>query len=158
VCCDQWGVNYDSKLYGETFFVWSDDDMLWKPGAEQKLGAFWGAPASERDNVAIVSGLLEPVWHWNTPRSTVEAGGVRVLVRDSCPGAAWSFNNPRMVWPLDNGHATFGYDYKACGRLRESGLKVAQIDLADHLGWEASTHGNDALKDSKPLDRQHWGV
>jgi hypothetical protein len=32
------------------------------------------------------------------------------------------------------------------------------MDLADHIGWEASTHGNEAIKDSKPLDRDKWGV
>jgi hypothetical protein len=158
VCCDAWGVNYCSELHGETFFVWSDDDMLWKPGAEEKLAAFWGAPREERDDVVLLSGFLEPVWHWNTPRRVVEAGGVRVLVRDSCPGAAWGFENPRMVWPMGEDVAQFGYDYKTCCRLRKAGCSVAQLDLADHLGWECSSHGNEAIADSKPLDREKWGV
>jgi hypothetical protein len=158
VCCDQWGVNYDSKLAGEHFFVWSDDDMLWKDGAQDKLSRFWGATPQEREQIAILGGFLEPVWHWNTPRRTVEAGGVRVLVRDSCPGAAWSFNNLRVVTPLTLSEATFGYDHKTCLRLAKENIPVAQMDLADHLGWDASTHGNEAIRDSKPLDREKWGV
>ena len=155
-CAGLWGVNYYSEV--PSFFVWSDDDMLWKHGAEDKLRAFWSAPDEDRGGVVLVSGLLEPVWHWNTPRRTVEAGGVRVLVRDSAPGAAWSFKNPRVVWPLAAEHATFGYDYKLSRVIAGLGLAVGQLDLADHLGWEASTHGNRAIEEAKPLDRDKWGI
>jgi len=158
VCSEQWGVNHDTQLYGKSFFVWSDDDMIWRPGAEKALHRFWSAPEAERDGVMILSGLLEPEWHWNTPRRVVEAGGVRVLVRDSCPGAAWSFGNPRAVWPMDSELAQFGYDHKTCLQMLERGCSVAQIDLAEHIGWDASTHGNRAIEDSRPLDRDKWGV
>jgi hypothetical protein len=139
------------------FWVWSDDDMLWKPDAEAKLRRFY---AEKPNDIAVVSGLLEPVWHWNAPRETVEAGGVRVLVRDSAPGAAWTFAGYRVV-PLGlPAYWCFGYDYEACKYLRAHGQKVAQIDLADHIGWECSTHGNDADQhiDGRPLDRERWGV
>lgn len=141
------------------FWVMSDDDMLWKPGAEPKLSKFWRG--AREGNIAIVSGLLEPVWHWNTPREVVEVAGIRVLVRDSAPGAAWSFGNPRKI---DVAHDPqlwrFGYDYESCKKLHEAGQRVAQIDLADHIGWGYSTHGNEADQhlDGRPLDREKWGV
>lgn len=138
------------------FWVWSDDDMLWKPGAEAKLRHFWAEAPSDID---IVSGLLERVWHWNTPRETVDAGGVRVLVRDSAPGAAWTFRTPRVLdLPTTSALWRFGYDYESCKMVIARGAKVAQIDLAEHLGWECSTHGNEANQSGRPLDRERWGV
>lgn len=142
--------NYD-------LIVFSDDDMEWKEGAEQKLIALWSqAPA----DLAIVSGLLEPEWHWNTPRETLTLAHTNVLVRDSCPGAAWSFR--AADWGIIKKHMVkdFGYDHKACVALREADYRVAQIDLADHIGWGFSTHGNEANEaiDSRPLDRAKWGV
>lgn len=140
---------------GPQIIVLSDDDMVWKEGAKDKLVAFWSqAP----DDVAVVSGLLEPEWHWNTPRETVDAGGVRVLVRDSCPGAAWSFRAHHwgLIEPLLK--RDFGYDYDACVALRERGMRVGAMDLADHAGWEHSTHGNRAIEDARPLDRERWGL
>jgi len=140
------------------YWVWSDDDMLWRPGAEEKLRLFWAeAPKS----IAIVSGLLEPVWHWNTPRETVEYGGVRALVRDSAPGAAWTFGRTCPIpIPCRSELHDFGCDYESCKLLRSRGFKVAQMDLADHIGWGYSTHGNDANEhvDGRPLDREKWGV
>jgi hypothetical protein len=137
--------------------VFSDDDMAWRPGAADKLREMW---AEAPDDLIIVSGLLEPVWHWNTPRETVACGEVNVLVRDSCPGAAWSFRAkdwPRIkeVMPL-----AFGYDYDVCCRLRDQGLRVGQVDLADHEGWGSSTHENAAIEaaDMRELDRERWGV
>ena len=137
--------------------VFSDDDMEWKEGAEQKLIALWSqAPA----DLAIVSGLLEPDWHWNTPRETLTLAHTNVLVRDSCPGAAWTFRAPD--WGIIKKHIVkdFGYDHKACVALRKDGYRVAQIDLAEHIGWGFSTHGNEANQavDSRPLDRVKWGV
>ena len=140
------------------FWVWSDDDMKWKEGAERKLRHFWyEAPP----DIVIASGLLEPVWHWNTPRRVVEAGGVRALVRDSAPGAAWTFREPRDIpVPSNEKMMRFGYDFESCKLLREHHLLVAQLDLADHIGWGYSTHGNEANHhvDARPLDREKWGV
>lgn len=146
------------------YYVWSDDDMEWREGAQAKLTHFWSDPP---EGVRIVSGLLEPVWHWNTPRRTVEGGGVKVLVRDSAPGAAWTFQRPpfNLLRPgtvKEQGDELwrFGYDYELSKMLREQGVEVAQIDLAEHRGWGASTHGNEAIEapETKPLDRDKWGV
>lgn len=143
--------------------VFSDDDMAWRQGAEQRLVEVWKHAPKD---LFLVSGLLEPEWHWNTPRETVACGREKVLVRDSCPGAAWSFRAsdvPRTsspVYPPNPPYFTpsFGYDYKFCCALREKGMRVAQMDLAEHIGWGASTHGNDADQQGKPLDRDRWGV
>lgn len=139
------------------FWVWSDDDMLWKPGAEAKLRHFWhDAP----EDVGIVSGLLEPVWQWNTPRRTVTGGGVNVVVRDSAPGAAWTFNSDLTALVTSEPFWRFGYDFELCKQLRGADIDVGGMDLAEHIGWGYSTHGNDANEhvDVRPLDRERWGV
>jgi hypothetical protein len=134
--------------------VLSDDDMEWKVGASEVIEAIWNNPS---DKLVIVCGLLEPVWHWNTPRRTQECGGVNVLVRDSCPGAAWTFRwkDEEKIFPVK---ADFGYDVDTCRRLVAEGYEVAQVDLAEHAGWGASTHGNEALAAGQPLDRDKWKV
>ena len=161
--------------------IFSDDDMHWRADAhpQDKLRAIWGAsscPEGDWSRVAIVSGLLEPEWHWNTPRLTMRPGGVPVLVRDSAPGAAWTFRlNPlrqdgdvpiigeKLRTMLDrDGPQVFaeswGADYRFCELLRREGRTVAQVDLADHRGWGRSTHGNEAPGSAMPLDRKKWGV
>jgi hypothetical protein len=146
------GLRADGSI-GFDVVVFSDDDMVWKVGAEDTLLAFW----SDEPRVVIACGLLEPVWHWNTPRRVVDSGGVRVLVRDSAPGAAWSFlrKDWSLIGPVPE---TFGYDYKTCKRLEGASHAVGQLDLADHAGWGASTHGNEAIAAGMPLDRDKWGI
>jgi len=135
--------------------VFSDDDMVWKPGAEDKFKEIWTCAP---DDVKVVSGLLEKVWHWNTARETVQCGNVPILVRDSCPGAGWSFrmNDWDMISKLLPD--TFGYDHKTCVALLKKGFRVAQVDLAEHIGWGCSTHGNEADEGGVELDRERWGV
>lgn len=137
--------------------VFSDDDMLWHEGAEETLVKLWRAAPSE---LIIVSGLLEPVWPWNTPRETVTHGLVNVLLRDSVPGAAWSFRASDWVVLRHGIVPDFGYDSKLCAALVEESFRIGAIDLAEHAGWGASTHDNNAIDDvpSKPLDRAHWRV
>jgi hypothetical protein len=182
--------------------VFSDDDMLWRPGAQKTLTKLWGHHRCP-DDLAIVSGLLEPDYPWNKPIEVVEVGWptfddddvaaadpspVRVLVRESAPAAAWTFVHggchhglaphyyackhlaePGVEWYRShiNGRRTvfvddFGYDTEYCRWLRdrEHPLRVGQLDLAEHIGWGCSTHGNDAVNDvrAKPLDREKWRV
>ena len=135
--------------------VMSDDDMTWRKGAELALQEIWAyAPA----DLLVLSGLLEPDWHWNQPRELLRCGKVPVLVRDSCPAAAWSLR--MSSWPLLRPliKCAFGFDYAACKALAERHFRVAQADLAIHTGWGASTHGNDAIDAGKPLDREKWGI
>ena len=152
------GANRLVKIAGDLWsvdvLVTSDDDMAWKPGAQEKLNAFWSeAP----EDVTICCGLLEPVWEHNKPRELVEAGGQKALVRDSVPGAAWSFRmrHVKRIFPVV---ADFGYDTRACERLLSQGHRVCAMDLCDHAGWGASSHGNEMLRRARPLDREKWGI
>lgn len=134
--------------------VCSDDDMFWKPGAADKLRAFWREPPT---SMKLLGGLLEPVWHWNKPRFVTESGGVRALVRDTTPAAAWTFpaKYANRILPLES---TWRFDTVRCKQIKQDGGVVAQIDLADHMGANASTQHNDAARSGVPLDREKWGV
>ena len=103
---------------------------------------------------------MEPLFAWNTPRGTEECGGLRLLIRDSTPGAAWSFRASDMPLFCSIVEKRFGYDYQACLALGRLGKRIGQLDLADHAGWGYSTHGNAAVDDinTRPLDREKWGV
>lgn len=134
--------------------VMSDDDMKWSPSAKEWILSFWDhAP----EDVAILCAYLEPEFEWNTIRGVLDTGQVRVLVRDSAPGAAWTFrmDQAKNIFPVP---MTFGYDHKTCLKLAMMGKRVAQIDLCEHMGWEASSHGNDAVLHAKPVDRARWGL
>ena len=134
--------------------VLSDDDILWKPEAGKTLKKFWSA---RWDDPIILGCLFEPDWHWNTPRELIIRGEVKALVRDSCPSAAWTFLsvNAHKILPVSE---AFGHDYEKCMDLKEKNLRVAQIDLAEHLGWGLSSHGNDAIEVAKPVNRKKWGL
>jgi hypothetical protein len=138
----------------KTILVFSDDDMLWSPSAKEWILSFWQNPPPD---VAILCAYLEPDFSWNKPREVIDTGHVRALVRDSAPGAAWTFpmSMGKFIFPVP---MTFGYDYKTCLKLAMMGKRVAQIDLCEHMGWEASTHGNDANLYAKPIDKARWGL
>lgn len=142
-----------ADAYGSVL-VCSDDDMFWKPGAADKITAFWKEPAT---NVMLLGGLLEPVWHWNRPRFVFEHGGVLALVRDSTPAAAWTFpaQYADRFLPLE---PTWKFDTALCRKIKQNGGVVAQMDLADHMGADKSTQHNDAARSGVPLDREKWGV
>lgn len=148
---------------GSDLIVMSDDDMVWRPDARERLVRFWSDSAHLPHDLLILGGLLEPVYPWNTPRMRLACGDGAVI-RDSVPGAAWSML-PEQVKCLPGYTAglydpDFGYDYKHCCQLGVMGLRVAAMDLAEHIGWDASTHGNRSNTDvrAKPLDRDKWGV
>jgi len=146
--------------HDETIIVLSDDDIAWKPKASDKLTAFW---ANAPDDVTLVSGLFEPDWHWNKPCEVVRSGGVSVLIRESAPAAAWTFRAKHWVrfFPLveEFGPGIVGEDLQACRLLRGAGFRVGQLDLATHLGANASTHGNDPRNiRAKPIDLKAWGI
>jgi len=137
--------------------VFSDDDMIWRPRAAEIVAHLI---LNKPDSVKIISGLLEPDWAWNKPRRTVSTpAGINMLVRDSCPGAGWFFSPSDWADHISpHIERKFGYDYDACVELKKAGFEVAQVDLAEHAGWGASTHGNEAINHGKPLDRKRWGV
>jgi GT2 family glycosyltransferase len=131
----------------------SDDDMEWTPGWLAPVVRFFEFAPKD---IVLLSGLLEPEWEWNAPREMVEAGGVRALVRDSLPGASWMFR--ASDWPkLGPVAEDRTHDIAGCARIRESGLRMAAMDLVDHIGTGHSTLGN-TIAFGKPLDREKWGV
>lgn len=138
----------------QAIVVLSDDDMSWGADAGSRLTEVWKhAP----EDVVIVSSLLEPDYPWSTPREVVQCGSERILVRDSCPAAAWTFR--ARDWGLFGPvQEEFGQDVAACEALRAKGYRVAQIDLAEHLGRGRSTWGNEAVDFARPLDREKWGI
>lgn len=148
-------VEHIVREFDPEYIVLSDDDMLWNADARNHLFRFMhNAPK----DIAIVSGLLEPEWDWNTPRGLVEAGGEKALWRDSAPGAAWCLRAEDWgtIGPL-NESPTGSEDFDACVKLRSKGLRVAQMDLAKHLGEKVSTLNNTAGP-GRPLNRKKWGL
>lgn len=136
--------------------VLSDDDMVWHPDTRTRLREVWHhAP----DKLQIVGGLLEPEWEWNKPIEAIDAGSERFLLRESAPGAAWTIPVDRMTRCCGGRiDPIFGYDVKMCQWLRSMDFDIGQMDLADHIGWEGSTHGNRAIEHAMPLDRKRWGL
>lgn len=135
--------------------VFSNDDIVWRPGWRARVQSFWEhAP----DDVAIMSGLLEPDFPWNQPRATVEYGGVRGLVRETVPGGAWTLMaaNWSIIGPVPE---KAGWDdVPTCRRMNQLGWRNVAVDLADHAGVELSTWGNGSQKFAKPLNREAWGL
>jgi len=137
--------------------VHSDDDMIWRSGAREALVEIWThAP----DKLLICSGLLEPDYPWATVRRAEDLGRQRVLIRDNAPGCAWSLRARYAAQVADAIEGRFGFDHEACKTFLGQGYELAQADLAEHAGWGASTHGNEAIDapTTKPLDRQKWGI
>lgn len=119
--------------------VFSDDDIEWHPGFLAHLVQFWCyAP----HDLVLVSGFVEHRWRHNAIRGTIDCGPVRALVRETAPGGAWSFPAAHWRWigPLESGMEA---DWEACLRLRAAGFRLAQMDLAVHLGAGRSTWGNE---------------
>lgn len=137
--------------------VWSDDDMEWREDAAGQLAEAW---ANAPGDVALIGGSMEPLFAWNTPRDAVDCGSARILIRDSTPGQVWTFSAAQFALFASIVEKRFGYDYQGCLALGRLGKRIGQLDLADHIGWGYSTHGNAAVDDvnARPLDREKWGV
>jgi hypothetical protein len=128
--------------------VRSDDDMAWRPGWADKLAAWWeSAPA----DVILTGCHLEPIYGWNGIEERVEHGGVRGFYRASTGAASWSYRalNHSLIFPIPERVQGTG-DVPACAKVRGRG-RVAQIDLADHVG-QVSTWGN------RTVDLYGWEV
>lgn len=140
---------------GAALVVFSNDDICWHPGALERLVAFWSeAP----DDVKIASGLLEDDFYWNTVVERIECGGVEGLVRKTAPGGAWTLR--AKDWPKIGPvpEAKGWDDVPTCARVISRGGRVVQLELADHIGEDLSTWGNDSAKFRRPLDREAWGL
>ena len=135
--------------------VFSNDDIIWRPGWRAQLEAFWADAPAE---VAIVSGLLEQDYPWNQPKGTVEAGGLRGLWRETVPGGAWTLRS--KDWPaIGPVPERVGWDdVPTCRRVTESGRRCIAVDLCDHAGVDLSTWGNGSQRFGKPLDKEKLGL
>ena len=131
--------------------ILTSDDMFWRPGWRQVVEDFW---AAAHDKVALLSGLLEPEYPWSTPVGAYTAGGVTGLLRPSLPGSGWTFRS--RDWPtIGPVPETRGHDdVPTCERLVRDGHLLVAVDIADHLGEEVSTWGNQSGQYAKPLDRR----
>lgn len=134
---------------GADIVVFSNDDIIWHPGAFDVLRRFW---AHAPDDLLIASGHLEEDFPWNTVLDRIEVAGIPTLVRRTAPGGTWTLR--AKDWPkIAPVPESPGYDdVPVCERLGAKGYRVAQLDLATHIGEEKSTWGNGSAKFGKPLD------
>jgi hypothetical protein len=139
----------------EGLVVTAQDDVVWRPGWRDRLEAFWDdAP----DSVGIVSGLMEPNFPWAAPLRRVECGGVVGLERATVPGGAWTYRGrmwETMRWANE---VKPSHDMPICERVRDAGFSLVALDLADHLGANRSTWGNNSYGGVSPLNRERWGL
>ena len=140
---------------GADLILFTADDIVYAPGWADKLAAFWQDAPEE---VKLCSLILEPVYPWNTIRGTVEAGGLRALLRDSVGGCSWSFR--ASDWPIIGPlpQVMPGEDLIVSRRLIEQGYYLAQVELGEHVGEKVSAWLNESWKYAQPLDRARWGV
>lgn len=135
--------------------VFSADDITYEPYWCERLIDFWQhAPA----DVKLATLFLEGVWQWNTVTEAIDCGGERALIRNSVPGASWSFraSDVDLILPLPQIQP--GEDLAVCERLRGQGYRLAALDLAAHEGARNSAWGNMSWTYEQPLDRKKWGV
>jgi glycosyltransferase involved in cell wall biosynthesis len=135
--------------------VTAQDDIVWRPGWRERLQGFWEeAPNS----IGLVSGLLEPNFPWAAPIDRVEHGGLAGLSRLTVPGGAWTYRGrmwQAMRWANE---VQPSHDMPICNRVRDAGMSLVAVDLADHLGAVRSTWGNNSYIGSARLDLQRWGL
>lgn len=139
--------------------VLSDDDIVWKKGADTALRWFWDeAP----QNVVLASGLMEPEYPWSQPIGKVAIGGLAGLIRPSLPAAAWSFRarDWDKIGPLKETVGGDGEDFAACKKLMREGHLLVSLDLCEHIGDGYSQCGNDEARRlaGRPIDKQEWGL
>lgn len=136
------GTNLQARVLAATgadICVHSDDDMEWRPGWRSKLARWW---AEAPEDVAITGCHLEGDWPWNERTGKARYGGIPGFVRLSTGAASWSYRATMRsrIFPIPQQVQGFG-DVPTCDRLGQDGLRICQIDLAQHRG-ESSTWGN----------------
>lgn len=140
---------------GADVVLFTADDITYYPGWADKLAAFW---ADAPEEVKLCSLILEPDYPWNTIRGTLDAGGLRAILRDSVGGCSWSFR--AADWPVIGPLEPIfpGEDLAACRKLIGQGYYLAQVELGLHCGEEKSAWGNESYKIARPVDRARWGI
>ena len=140
---------------GADIVLFTADDIVYSEGWADKLVAFWEDAPEE---VKICSLILEPQYPWNTIRGTLDAGGLRAILRDSLGGACWSFR--AKDWPTIGPlpQVQPGEDIPVCYRLIEQGYLLAQVELGADVGERNSAWGNESWRYAQPVDRERWGI
>lgn len=115
--------------------IFSNDDIVWAPGAVEQLRDIWAVMPPD---VKIVSGLLQPTYFWNRPVSKEGP----VLIRETVSGGAWTYRagDYPLIFPVPIQPG--GDDVPTCRRLNSLGYRVGAVDLASHVGEERSSWGN----------------
>ena len=140
---------------GADVVLFTADDIVYADGWADKLVAFWQDAPEE---VKLCSLILEPVYAWNTIRGTLDAGGLRAILRDSVGGCSWSFraSDWPTIGPLPQ--VMPSEDLLTCQKLVGQGYYLAQVDLGTHIGEEKSAWGNESYKYAQALNRERWGI
>lgn len=140
---------------GADVVLFTADDIVYADGWATRLAAFWqDAP----DEVKLCSLILEPMYPWNTIRGTLDAGGLRAILRDSVGGCSWSFraSDWPTIGPLPQ--VMPGEDLAVCQKLISQGYYLAAVELGEHVGETQSAWGNQSHLYAQPLDRTRWGL
>lgn len=122
----------------------SDDDIVWQPDCLERLTDWWVHAPNE---LGLTGGHLEPEFPWNAVERIAQYGGARGLIRQSTGAASWTFphdrydNLARAALRLPNRRQGV-WDVPMCERLRQLGLQIGQLDLAEHIGQGRSSWGN----------------
>lgn len=140
---------------GADVVVFSNDDVGWHSGALEAVRELWEAAPPD---LGIIGGLLEDCYPWNAISGTIDLAGRRGLVRDTVPAAAWTFRAATWADMKPLPESAGWDDVPTCHRLNRKGYRLAQFDLAAHLGEGLSTWGNDSARHGTPLDRAAWGL
>jgi len=142
--------------YDPELIVFSGDDFDYSQGWLERLVSFWQAAPK---CMALCGMYLETIYRWSAIRGAIELGGQRALLRDSLPGASWSYRP--ALWDTikdlvhDDSHR---YDRAVCRRLVSARQLLAALPLSEHRGygrrmWEV---GDEAL--GAPIDRKRWRI
>lgn len=140
---------------GADIVLFTADDIVYSEGWANKLVAFWEDAPEE---VKLCSLILEPQYPWNTIRGTLDAGGMRAILRDSVGGCSWSFR--AKDWPTIGPlpQKMPGEDLEVCQKLVNQGYYLAAVDLGDHVGERHSAWNNESWKYAVDIDRERWGI
>lgn len=125
---------------GADLCVLSDDDMEWSEDWAFWLERFW---AQAPDDVILAGCHLEPEFPWNQIEERIAVNGIGALIRKSTGAASWSFRTEDWpkIGPIPDRVQGHG-DVPACDAIWASGYRIAQLDLAEHLGQGRSSWGN----------------
>ncbi len=134
--------------------VFSNDDMLWRPGFLPRLIDFWThAPG----DVLLCSGLLCDEYPWNMALGVMRPGAQEALVRLAVAGGAWTFRAVNTVHVLPIPDKLGEAELAVCRRAVAAGWRLCEMDLSIHAGEFFSAWGN-LWQSTKRLNRDQWGI